>query len=287
MVPNLDQIRNVLGSLGLHFAPDSSQPHKQCLMLLLSAFALLAASAFAATHDVKVIPNAVSNADLTLLAKHVASQQDAVSSSRSHGSISLQTALARALQQAVGLEGSLLEGSVQETPTTVLTGSTQPHVDSHSTTQGHDTVILFTNTNPDAYLSIQDEKVPVQAGSLVRFAGGSVPHHTVVQSGHVSFVGPFNIQTFGRVGCNTKGQVCNGDSACCSNECVAGACTCSMQGQFCFRDRDCCDDTMECTTANGLKCAPKPSESPSESPVMAPTVDDDCTRRGLFGGGCK
>lgn len=63
-------------------------------------------------------------------------------------------------------------------PLSTLTKTTRRHLDRNS--KNSKTTLVFLNTNEDAYLSIGDHSVPVVAGSLVHFEGGSVDHNTII-----------------------------------------------------------------------------------------------------------
>ncbi len=88
-----------------------------------------------------------------------------------------------------------------------LTSSTQRHVDAicadtHTpwrTVSSMETVaFLPLDTNPDSYFDYNDECVPLVKGSLVRF-DGSVAHNTIIKSGSVRLLGPFNLESMTRV----------------------------------------------------------------------------------------
>jgi hypothetical protein len=88
--------------------------------------------------------------------------------------------------------------------TYVLTESSLPHVDYHYYPQmakgtkrkpvGDKEMIAFLmlNTNDDAYFSHGDTSVPVKEGTIVTFPG-NVVHQTVIHSGSVKFLGPFEV----------------------------------------------------------------------------------------------
>eukprot|EP00978_Attheya_sp_CCMP212_P021561 scaffold63092_cov45-Attheya_sp.AAC.1 len=72
------------------------------------------------------------------------------------------------------------------------------------------------NTNEDAYFDHGDTSVPIVEGSLVHFQGGK-PHNTVVNSGFVNMLGPFDIMGFKSVG-NGNSNSCNNDARCCDED---------------------------------------------------------------------
>ncbi|KAG7339041.1 hypothetical protein IV203_021492 [Nitzschia inconspicua] len=90
----------------------------------------------------------------------------------------------------------------QSTTTTVLmrtiqTGATPLHRDRYwddeSTPVLEEVGFVFLNSNPDAtFIYGSEQRVTAKKGSLVTF-NGSVPHHTVVNSGEVHMVGPFRV----------------------------------------------------------------------------------------------
>jgi hypothetical protein len=56
---------------------------------------------------------------------------------------------------------------------------------------GHVSFVVFLNDNDDVFFKHEEEQVPVVAGSLVTFPG-DVPHSTIVNSGEVYLLGPFD-----------------------------------------------------------------------------------------------
>lgn len=94
-----------------------------------------------------------------------------------------------------------------------ITKTTSPHQDRRVTKEGAPVVpgevgFVFLNSNPHATFvhgdvdDPQSQKttvVPVEEGKLVVFPG-SVPHHTVVESGAVKLAGPFLLSTLEPVG---------------------------------------------------------------------------------------
>jgi hypothetical protein len=87
-------------------------------------------------------------------------------------------------------------------PTRVLTETSVPHVDyypqmvagTERKPVGNNELIAFVmlNTNEDAYFSIGETSVPVMEGTSIIFPG-NVVHHTVIRSGSIKLLGPFDI----------------------------------------------------------------------------------------------
>ena len=62
--------------------------------------------------------------------------------------------------------------------------------------EDRDVVFVLLNTNKDAYFQHGDTSVPIKEGSLVHF-NGRVPHNTVIKSGTVEMIGPFELNPLG------------------------------------------------------------------------------------------
>jgi hypothetical protein len=85
--------------------------------------------------------------------------------------------------------------------TTILTSSSNKHVDHHPNPNGRrgrpldDERVAFVllNTNKDAFFDHGDMSIPILEGSLVHFDGGT-PHNTVINSGVVLMIGPFLVR---------------------------------------------------------------------------------------------
>ncbi|KAL9178814.1 hypothetical protein ACHAXT_003945 [Thalassiosira profunda] len=79
---------------------------------------------------------------------------------------------------------------------TLITGDTVPHRDSKVGGDGkfaddEDVMFVCLNDNEGAYFQIGEDKVPIEAGTLVTFKGNQVVHNTVVPSGtEVRLLGP-------------------------------------------------------------------------------------------------
>ena len=96
-----------------------------------------------------------------------------------------------------------------------LNESTEPHIDAYPSQTSEeaeerrivdDTEVAFVmmNNNPDAYFqygssNAHQQQVPVKKGTMVKFAG-NVPHNTVIHSGVVQLLGPFDILGLNGVG---------------------------------------------------------------------------------------
>lgn len=86
-----------------------------------------------------------------------------------------------------------------------IESTTRSHQDRHwdSGKVVDDTVaFVFLNSNPDASFVYGGTTVPVEAGTMVQFAG-SEPHYTRVNSGSVQLAGPLDVTTLQPVGADT------------------------------------------------------------------------------------
>jgi len=89
-----------------------------------------------------------------------------------------------------------------------VTESTDAHVDYNPITleriaSANDVGVVFLNSNEDATFFVGKEEFPVEEGTLLMFAGGSIPHHIEMakKDGFVHMLGPFEIGgSFGIVG---------------------------------------------------------------------------------------
>lgn len=89
-----------------------------------------------------------------------------------------------------------------------VTESTDAHVDYNPITleriaSANDVGVVFLNSNEDATFFVGKEEFPVEEGTLLMFAGGSIPHHIEMakEDGYVHMLGPFEIGgSFGIVG---------------------------------------------------------------------------------------
>ena len=80
--------------------------------------------------------------------------------------------------------------------------------DKHRKPVGDDNLVSFLmlNTNKDAYFSHGDVSVPIQEGTMVTFPG-NVPHQTIINSGKVNLLGPFDVMKMQSVG-GSSGDIC-------------------------------------------------------------------------------
>ena len=134
---------------------------------------------------------------------------------RFRGQAHLSASFVHALQKKMGIafspfgggDGGFQRGRIVST--TTMTASSPQHVDHYPAgTDGkmrsvdQDRVaFVVLNTNPDAYFVHGDVSVPIVEGSLVHFIGG-IPHNTIVNSGSVKLLGPFDAKHFTSVGGN-------------------------------------------------------------------------------------
>jgi hypothetical protein len=89
-----------------------------------------------------------------------------------------------------------------------VTESTDAHVDYNPISleriaSANDVGVVFLNSNEDATFFVGEEEFPVEEGTLLMFAGGSIPHHIKMakEDGFVHMLGPFEIGgSFGTVG---------------------------------------------------------------------------------------
>jgi len=100
------------------------------------------------------------------------------------------------------------------TDTRVMYETTLSHHDHYigtgqRVTDENDVAFIMMNTNPDAFFQHGETSVPIVEGSLVHF-NGRISHNTVINSGRVDLLGPFemraswlsgNIATKNTVGC--------------------------------------------------------------------------------------
>ena len=96
--------------------------------------------------------------------------------------------------------------------TTTIVDTTEPHIDhvrdadgtSHPVTTS--TAFIVLNNNNNARFSFNGMSIPVMRGSLVRFNGGDHKHHTIIESGSVDLLGPFEGESLRRVGISDSGD---------------------------------------------------------------------------------
>ncbi|KAL3776135.1 hypothetical protein ACHAW5_003253 [Stephanodiscus triporus] len=118
------------------------------------------------------------------------------------GQARLLPSFIRTLQEKIGIFTAV--GNTQEPVTRLrlMTESSALHVDRyHSGRQGSPDCVgfVFLNTNPDAHFVHGESSVPVVEGRMVLFDGG-IPHNTIVNSGSVKLLGPFDAKEFRGVG---------------------------------------------------------------------------------------
>lgn len=110
----------------------------------------------------------------------------------------------RTLQEKIGIF-AVASNAQPVVHLTTLTESSVPHVDAyHHGRQGSPDRVgfVFLNTNPDAHFVHGESTVPIVEGRMVLF-DGSIPHNTIVNSGSVKLLGPFDAKDFRAVGATT------------------------------------------------------------------------------------
>lgn len=121
------------------------------------------------------------------------------------GIVSLKPAFVASIKSKAGLAPFHERASVQ---TTFLSSSSVRHVDKlpfneegirPPVPKGEQVGFVPLETNDDAYFDVDNECIPIREGNLVQF-DGHLPHHTVVNSGSVSLLGPFHTKTMHNVG---------------------------------------------------------------------------------------
>jgi len=88
-----------------------------------------------------------------------------------------------------------------------LDETAEPHIDAYPSKNPQDRQVVddalvafvMMNDNPDAYFEHGDTKVPVLKDTMVKFPG-NVPHRTVIGSGIVRLLGPFDVMGLQGVG---------------------------------------------------------------------------------------
>jgi hypothetical protein len=90
-------------------------------------------------------------------------------------------------------------------------------VDDHQAAISTRVAFVVLNTNPHAYFDYGEDgmSIPIVEGNLVHF-DGTIPHHTVIHSGSVQLLGPFDTLGFQPVGvpCGPAGQTGGQCSSC-------------------------------------------------------------------------
>src|SRR5210317_718147 len=124
---------------------------------------------------------------------------------------------------------ALMEEAVHQVQTKRFTETTQLHRDSYTNehgvrqTVGEDGKVgfIFRNTNEDAHFETDDDGgfcFPAVKGTFMTF-DGSIPHQTIVKSGHVELIGPFLLSSkalFGVGECGCFNGLCLGAPLCCA-----------------------------------------------------------------------
>jgi hypothetical protein len=129
---------------------------------------------------------------------------------RTHGKAQLSDQFVKLIMHNAGLPSFFdAPSSAGYVQTSVLTQSSAPHAD-HYPPRGVEkkreplcdnamVAFLMLNTNDDAYFSHGETSVPVKEGTMVTFPG-NVVHHTVITSGSVKLLGPFDVLGMQSVG---------------------------------------------------------------------------------------
>lgn len=107
-----------------------------------------------------------------------------------------------------------------------------------------DVGFIMLNTNSKAAFHHGETKVPVMAGTFVKFAG-NIGHHTQVNGGTVQLAGPFHMKTLEYVGCAGCLDPCNPSPP------YLEAC---YDGQACPDSCPCDATTLTCTAAEVTEC---------------------------------
>ena len=124
-----------------------------------------------------------------------------VCSGKFRGKARLSLLFLNTLQEKVGISSV-----VGDTPPiinlTTMTESSTRHVDCYLSgrqERPEHVGFVFLNTNPDAHFVHGESTVPIVEGRMVLFDGG-IPHNTIVNSGSVKLLGPFDAKDFTAVG---------------------------------------------------------------------------------------
>jgi len=132
---------------------------------------------------------------------------------RHHGVASLPASIARRMLSSIcSDDGICANKGVEfdlEVRTSLIDRSTDEHVDHYSDGEKvhEDVGFVFLNSNPNAHFQHGKETIPIKAGNLVTFKG-DVTHNTVVKSGQVHLLGPFDMVSFKGVGGVPPNVVC-------------------------------------------------------------------------------
>lgn len=125
---------------------------------------------------------------------------------RRHGRTLVESHFVRRLEES----GAVASGQVAsaELKTSILTQTSRPHKDIAYPESGgkekigaeDQVVFVFLNDNPNARFVFGEQVVPVVAGNMVTFDGHQQEHNTVVESGEVHLLGPFESRRLQTVG---------------------------------------------------------------------------------------
>jgi hypothetical protein len=174
-------------------------------LFLLSTLALFQEGCLSASSALKVRKGFFSQGEVSLFSSVMPTNLDLFG--RPTGEVELQDSIMQLFNaettsnyDALGHESALS----QKVHTTLLMASSPVHTDCTMPHNGHisehteeDKKIMghvrfvFLNNNEDAFFKHGEEQVPVVVGDLVSFPG-DVPHSTIVKSGEVYLLGPFD-----------------------------------------------------------------------------------------------
>ena len=127
-------------------------------------------------------------------------------STRSYGSASVYPSFLKKIQKSLLAADNFDDAIIRQVQTVRLTESSQRHTD--CTMDGPNVArvleknsdeqvgLFFQNTNPDAYFETDDGDlcIPIVEGTFVSF-DGSMPHRSVVNSGSIDMIGPFDLSS--------------------------------------------------------------------------------------------
>ena len=127
-------------------------------------------------------------------------------STRSYGSASVYPSFLKKIQKSLLAADNFDDAIIRQVQTVRLTESSQRHTD--CTMDGPNVArvleknsdeqvgLFFQNTNPDAYFETDDGDlcIPIVEGTFISF-DGSMPHRSVVNSGSIDMIGPFDLSS--------------------------------------------------------------------------------------------
>lgn len=175
-----------------------------CICILGSPAVQQVNSIFVREFDMSIFD--IKDEDVTVIQEY--SESDDSSKHRARGKASVSPTVLKSLLEHTGhvLPVSGMEGAIL--PTTQVAKTSPYHRDYFSTKQVNEygetyqqyravgdqlVAFLSTNTNEDAYFDHGGTSIPIVEGSLVVFEGGT-RHRTVVNSGVVNMLGPFDLR---------------------------------------------------------------------------------------------